>query len=97
MSSSRSASGRATRRCASRRKRELLTFLESAYQAGAGAASWDDADLTSSWYPGPDQLASCTIGRESYGLSALDSTESRCQVVTEARLPSYVSQGASNA
>ena len=29
----------------------LLSFLESAYQAGAGAAGWDVADLASSWYP----------------------------------------------
>ncbi len=29
----------------------LLTFLESAYQAGAGTAGWDIADLTSSWRP----------------------------------------------
>jgi uncharacterized protein DUF5996 len=29
----------------------LLTFLESAYQAGAGTAGWNVADLASSWYP----------------------------------------------
>ena len=29
----------------------LLAFLESAYQAGASAAGWDRADLTSSWCP----------------------------------------------
>jgi hypothetical protein len=29
----------------------LLSFLESAYQAGAGAAGWPIADLTSSWHP----------------------------------------------
>jgi Family of unknown function (DUF5996) len=32
----------------------LLSFLESAYQAGASAAGWDRADLTSSWCPAPD-------------------------------------------
>jgi hypothetical protein len=31
----------------------LLAFLESAYQAGAGAAGWDVADLASSWCPEP--------------------------------------------
>jgi Family of unknown function (DUF5996) len=30
---------------------ELLAFLESAYEAGAGAAGWDRADLTSRWCP----------------------------------------------
>lgn len=34
-------------------RRALLAFLESAYQAGAGAAGWDTADLTSSWCPRP--------------------------------------------
>jgi hypothetical protein len=34
----------------------LLAFLESAYQAGAGAAGWDRAALTSSWCPTPRQL-----------------------------------------
>jgi hypothetical protein len=29
----------------------LLAFLESAYRAGADAAGWDRADLTSSWCP----------------------------------------------
>jgi hypothetical protein len=29
----------------------LLAFLESAYQAGAGAAGWDREDLESSWCP----------------------------------------------
>jgi len=31
----------------------LLSFLESAYQAGAGALGWDRDDLTSSWCPAP--------------------------------------------
>jgi uncharacterized protein DUF5996 len=35
----------------------LLAFLESAYQAGAGAAGWDLAGLESSWCPSPPQLA----------------------------------------
>ena len=34
----------------------LLAFLESAYQAGAGAAGWDQGDLASSWCPSPPQL-----------------------------------------
>jgi hypothetical protein len=33
----------------------LLTFLESLYQAGAGAAGWNIADLASSSYPGPSR------------------------------------------
>lgn len=32
-------------------KGTLLTFLESAYQAGARTARWDAAHLASSWYP----------------------------------------------
>ena len=32
-------------------KAMLLDFLESAYQAGAGAAGWDVAELASSWCP----------------------------------------------
>jgi uncharacterized protein DUF5996 len=32
-------------------KGTLLAFMESAYQAGAGAAGWDTAVLESSWYP----------------------------------------------
>src|SRR5256714_284380 len=32
-------------------RRTLLAFLESAYRAGAGAAGWDTAELTSSWCP----------------------------------------------
>jgi hypothetical protein len=31
----------------------LLGFLESAYQAGAGLAGWDRADLESAWCPSP--------------------------------------------
>jgi hypothetical protein len=34
----------------------LLTFLESAYQAGAGAAGWDRADLASTWDPTSEKL-----------------------------------------
>ena len=34
-------------------KATLLTFLESAYQAGATAAGWNTADLASSWCPAP--------------------------------------------
>jgi hypothetical protein len=32
-------------------KQTLLSFLESAYEAGAGAAGWDVADLESTWCP----------------------------------------------
>jgi hypothetical protein len=35
----------------------LLAFLESAYQAGAGAAGWDRADLESSWCPTPTRTS----------------------------------------
>lgn len=38
-------------RAAADPKEALLAFLESAYQAGAGAAGWDVAELASSWYP----------------------------------------------
>jgi hypothetical protein len=38
-------------------ERGLLAFLESAYQAGAGASGWDAADLTSSWCPNPPDLS----------------------------------------
>jgi hypothetical protein len=34
-------------------KAVLLSFLESAYEAGAGALGWDVADLMSSWCPEP--------------------------------------------
>lgn len=37
-------------------KAALLAFLESAYQAGAGASDWDRAALASSWCPSPPQL-----------------------------------------
>ena len=40
-----------TVRTAADPKAMLLDFLESAYQAGAGAAGWDVADLASSWCP----------------------------------------------
>jgi hypothetical protein len=36
-------------------KGTLLAFLESAYQAGAGAAGWDVAGLASSWCPDPPE------------------------------------------
>ena len=35
----------------------LLSFLESAYQAGAASAGWNRSELTSSWCPAPPQLA----------------------------------------
>ncbi len=35
----------------------LLAFLESAYQAGAGASGWDRGGLESSWCPSPSQLS----------------------------------------
>jgi len=35
----------------------LLAFLESAYQAGAGASGWDRAGLESSWCPDPPELS----------------------------------------
>jgi hypothetical protein len=34
----------------------LLTFLESAYQAGARTAGWDSGELESSWCPNPPEL-----------------------------------------
>jgi hypothetical protein len=34
----------------------LLSFLESAYRAGADAAGWDTAALTSRWSPPPEAL-----------------------------------------
>jgi Family of unknown function (DUF5996) len=42
-----------TVRTASDPHRTLLEFLESAYEAGADAAGWDRAGLTSSWCPIP--------------------------------------------
>ena len=38
----------------------LLSFLQGAYEAGAGAAGWDQAALTSSWCPGPAELERLT-------------------------------------
>ncbi len=35
----------------------LLAFLQSAYQAGSGAAGWDQHELESSWCPGPPELS----------------------------------------
>ena len=43
-------------------KAALLAFLESTYQAGAGASGWDVGQLTSSWCPSPAQLSDL-IGR----------------------------------
>ena len=42
-----------TRRCETLpiRRSTLLSFLESAYRAGAGLAGWEIDDLTSSWCP----------------------------------------------
>lgn len=37
-------------------KAALLAFLESAYQAGAGALGWNRSELESSWCPSPLQL-----------------------------------------
>ena len=37
-------------------KKTLLAFLESAYVAGADAAGWNAADLTSSWCPNQPEL-----------------------------------------
>lgn len=34
----------------------LLAFLESAYQAGAVAAGWDRAELSSAWHPSSEEL-----------------------------------------
>jgi hypothetical protein len=44
-------------RTATNPKAALLAFLESAYQAGAAAAGWDQSDLASSWCPSPPQLS----------------------------------------
>lgn len=40
----------------------LLAFLESAYQAGASAAGWDQAGLASSWCPTPPELSDLLAG-----------------------------------
>lgn len=45
-----------TVRSAADPKATLLAFLESSYQAGAGAAGWDLEDLKSSWCPNPPLL-----------------------------------------
>jgi hypothetical protein len=34
-------------------KTQLLAFLESAYDAGAGVSGWNRTDLESSWCPDP--------------------------------------------
>jgi len=39
----------------------LLSFLESAYDAGASLAGWDRADLSSAWCP-PDVLSTAGVG-----------------------------------
>jgi hypothetical protein len=44
-------------RTATNPKAALLAFLESAYQAGAVAAGWDQAELASSWCPPPAELS----------------------------------------
>jgi hypothetical protein len=43
-------------RAAAEPRSALLAFLESAYEAGAGAAGWDVADLGSSWCPSAPEL-----------------------------------------
>jgi hypothetical protein len=43
-------------------KTALLAFLESAYEAGAGAAGWDRADLESSWCPDSPELTQLLAG-----------------------------------
>jgi hypothetical protein len=40
----------------------LLGFLESAYEAGAGALGWDRAALASSWCPDPPRLTALLAG-----------------------------------
>ncbi|MDI2125552.1 DUF5996 family protein [Yinghuangia seranimata] len=37
-------------------RRALLAFLQTAFEAGAGAAGWPADELTSSWCPTPEQL-----------------------------------------
>ncbi len=44
-------------RTASDPRATLLTFLESAYEAGADAAGWDRAELSSTWCPSPPRLS----------------------------------------
>ena len=49
-------------RTASDPKATLLAFLESAYEAGAGAAGWDRRELESSWCPDPPALNELLAG-----------------------------------
>jgi len=44
-------------RTATNPRAALLAFLESAYEAGAVAAGWDQAELASSWCPPPAELS----------------------------------------
>jgi len=44
-------------RTAANPRMALLAFLESAYQAGASAADWDETELASSWCPTPPELS----------------------------------------
>ena len=41
-------------------RRALLAFMQSAYEAGARCAGWDQDDLTSSFCPGPAALRELT-------------------------------------
>ncbi|MBV8955600.1 MAG: hypothetical protein JO179_15790, partial [Solirubrobacterales bacterium] len=41
-------------------RRALLAFMQSAYEAGARHAGWDQEDLTSSFCPGPAALRELT-------------------------------------
>ena len=43
-------------------KAALLAFLESAYEAGAGAAGWDLEELASSFCPDPPELGELLAG-----------------------------------
>ena len=45
----------------------LLTFLESAYEAGADLAGWDRADLESAWCPTPGEFSPPHVGSTSRG------------------------------
>jgi Family of unknown function (DUF5996) len=45
----------------------LLTFLQSAYDAGADLAGWDRADLESSWCPTPGDFSQPHVGSTSRG------------------------------
>jgi hypothetical protein len=38
-------------------RKTLLAFLESTYDAGAEAAGWDVADLSSAWCPNPPEMS----------------------------------------